>query len=283
MSDSTLPTPGGSIDFRLALEPGEPPAAPDPEFRIFTDAEFMAEGPDLTWAVRGIVPHQGVGLIFGRARSGKRTFAVDLACSVARGARWRDRRAKQGRLAFISEEGPAGLAARLEAYGKHHCIDARSLDVLSITGGPDFTNARHVAAVIKTIEAAGPIALLFVDTQALVRAGANADRIEGMEEVFDPCCEIRRATGTTVVLVHRSSRKGSRGWSDLLRSWLDFEIEIKRTRAGRTATTTKMRDGPDFETFPFKLKAVPLGKTSSSYVVEHTSADPAAEDSSDLG
>lgn len=281
MSDSNLPTPGGAIDFRLALEPGAPPAAPRREFRLRTAEEILAEGPCLTWAVKGIIQHHGVGLIFGRARSGKHAFAADLACSVARGERWRDRRAKRGRVAFISGEGPEGLAALLDAYGKRHGIDARSLDVLSITGGPDFTDARHVAAVIKTIKAAGPIALLIVDTQALVRAGAQADHIEGLREVFDSCCQVRRATRATVVLVHRSSHKGSRGWAGLVRSWLDFEIEIKRTRAGHTATTTKMRNGPDLETFAFRLKDVaPHGPA-----VEHCGVPPAKHpgDFSDLG
>lgn len=125
--------------------------------------------------------------------------------------------------------------------------------------------------------------VIIIDTMSAVTPGANENSGEDVGALIKHCKDLHKATGALVCLLHHSGKdatKGARGWSGL-RAAADAEIEVTRNGDYRAATVTKMKDGGDGESWPFKLQIVRLGvdadgEEESSCVIEHTEErDPA--------
>ncbi len=93
-----------------AVRAPAPAAAP----LSLTLPEFVAqEIAPLRWVVPGLIPAGGLVLLAGPQKTGKTTFAMDLAVAVAASQPVLDRSVLAGPTLYVLEEGtPAGVAER---------------------------------------------------------------------------------------------------------------------------------------------------------------------------
>lgn len=258
------------------LSGGEGPRAN--RFQIQTMAEFRsARAAGLQWFVKGVLPRAGLVVLFGASTAGKTFAALDLMLAISRGLpEWRGRRVKSGRVLYVVAEGVEGFKLRTEAYARQHQIDPDTLPLRVVCDAPNLLARDEVSNVIKQVEQHGPFDLITVDTFAQTTPGANENSGEDMGKALAHCREIRARTGATVLLVHHSGKdpdKGARGWSGL-KAAADAEIEVLRDGDHREMRVSKLKDGEDGASFPFKLVPVTLGLDEdgdeiTSCVVEH--------------
>lgn len=247
-------------------------------FQIQTMAEFRAaRAAGLQWFVKGVLPRAGLVVLFGASTAGKTFAALDLMLTISQGLpEWRGRRVKPGRVLYVVAEGAEGFKLRTEAYARQHQIDPDSLPLRVVCDAPNLLARDEVSNVIKQVEQHGPFDLITIDTFAQTTPGANENSGEDMGKALAHCREIRARTGATVLLVHHSGKdpdKGARGWSGL-KAAADAEIEVLRDGDHREMRVSKLKDGEDGASFPFKLVPIVLGLDEdgddvTSCVVEH--------------
>ncbi|HGO6159920.1 TPA: AAA family ATPase, partial [Burkholderia cepacia] len=76
------------------------------------------EAPDEL--VEGLITVGAGSILYGDSNAGKTFFAIDIACAVARGEPWMDRRVQQGLVIYLASESPQSVRSRLQAYKQYH-------------------------------------------------------------------------------------------------------------------------------------------------------------------
>jgi hypothetical protein len=260
-----------------AAERGAVAAAVAPPARFtFQPAHEFAVGTPAAWMVKGVLPAAQLAVMFGESGSGKSFAALDLAVAVATGTPWRDRRVREGKVAYIAAEGAGGFRARLKAIAQHRQLELERIALTVLADAPNFMEKQDALDVARAIVAAGGAQLVIVDTFAQVMPGANENAGEDVGRALAHCKGIHRATGALVLLVHHSGKdasRGARGWSGL-RAAADVELEVVRVEHERSLTVTKMKDGDDGMEFAFRLDSLVVGLDAdgeevSSCVVQH--------------
>ena len=94
------------------------------KFRLYRLSDFETL-PAMRWFIRPIIPRHGVTLIFGDAKTGKKTFTgLSMACAIATGIDWCGFPTIKGKVLYISGEGFFGLLRRQAAWEKLHGVKA---------------------------------------------------------------------------------------------------------------------------------------------------------------
>lgn len=230
---------------------------------LIVGANAFASRPPPPWIIKHVLPKADLGVLYGPSGSGKSFIALDMAISVARGAPWRGKKVKQGRVLLIAAEGGGGVPQRLRAYGQHHDVDLSSIPLGIIHAAPNLLVEDDVAELVKAIISAGSGDLIIIDTFAQTTPGANENSGEDMGKALRNARAIRDATGSMVLLVHHSGKdaaRGARGWSGI-KAAADVEFEVIRPEEGdiRTLRVSKQKDGADDLAWGFKLESVMIG------------------------
>ena len=255
-----LPDDLAALDVDIAqAHPGDRKAKNEQGFKLLTAAELM-QRPPLRWRVRGVLPEQGMAVIFGPSGSGKSFLVLDLAMSIAAGAEWFGKRVKAAPVLYCALEGEAGIAGRVSAYmATHGAIhgDVRFLlEPLSLLNPVDVdTLGRSI------VRAGGGGGVVILDTLNRSAPGADENDSATMGGIIEASKRLQAAIGGLVLLVHHSgkdSTKGMRGHSSL-HAALDAAIEVRRTGEQREWLIHKSKDGADAEGQFFKLKPVEIG------------------------
>ncbi|MBU9547510.1 helicase RepA family protein [Burkholderia multivorans] len=204
------------------------------------------EAPDEL--VEGLLTVGAGSILYGDSNSGKTFFAIDLACAVARGEPWMDRRVQQGLVIYVASESPASVRSRVQAYMKYHECKVPNFVIveepINLWNGDEDTDLL-IESVKEVERATGKKASLIIgDTLARLSAGANENSGEDMGLVVSRFDRVRQETGAHFLLIHHSGKdtsKGARGHSSL-RAAVDTEIEVKDEGDVKTASVTKQRD-----------------------------------------
>ena len=255
---------------RVAIEAALATKPYDGRFPVISAGE-LSRRPPTDWLIKGVLPQADLVVLFGASGSGKSFVGIDLMAAVARGTPWRDRRVKKGRAVIIAAEGGGGVGKRIEAYCRHHNINADDLDIGIIIAPPNFMESDDISDLVGAISAAGGADVIMVDTFAQVTPGANENAGEDMGRALRNARALSIATGALVVLVHHSGKdtsKGSRGWSGI-RAAADAEIEIVRHDDSpvREIYISKMKDGEDGLRWAFRLEVLDVGIDSDGDVI----------------
>lgn len=229
-------------------------------FEVLRLEELLCR-PKAEWLIKGILPKSGLVVIFGRSGTGKSFAAIDIAAHVQLGRPWCGRKARKDRVVYIAAEGGAGMGKRLQAWSLANDVNLESIEIGTVIDAPNFLKRCDIDQALAQIREHGPVGLVIVDTLAQVTPGANENSSEDMGVAIAHCQTIIRETGAAVMLVHHSGKdesRGARGWSGL-RAAADAEIEIKSGGSLKQLTITKMKDGEDGMSFPFRLRTVQVG------------------------
>ncbi|HEY4215010.1 MAG TPA: bifunctional DNA primase/polymerase [Steroidobacteraceae bacterium] len=242
---------------------------------IPVDAWTFADGPDPSWRVAGLLPEQGLAMIFGASGSGKSFFALDLVMAISRGVPYgHDRRAVvQGKVVYVIAEGAGGFRRRLRAYRTRHQLPAGSPAPLLVPAAPNLMAASDVSDLQAGITAVGGADVVVVDTLHASVAGADENSAKDMGVLLGYCRALQAATHGLVILIHHSGKdeeRGARG-SSAIKAAMDAEIEVTAAADYRMAQVTKMRDGDTNAAAFFNLADVALSgdRPGTGAVVEH--------------
>jgi RecA-family ATPase len=67
---------------------------PRPEFLSYSELAILSKGR--SWLVKGLIPSDGIGILFGPSRSYKSFTAIDCMSHIAHGKDWCGRKTKSG-------------------------------------------------------------------------------------------------------------------------------------------------------------------------------------------
>lgn len=273
----------GALDPVNDFPPAEQPARQRGRlyFKLFGEIQPELSRPSM---VKGVLDHGAMSVIYGESNTGKSFFALDLAMHVARGEPWRGHKVEGGAVVYVAAEAGGSMERRVEAYRRHHGLDADVPFALVPCPVDLFSGTSDTKALVGICQAVAeqtgqPLRFVVIDTLARAMGGGNENASEDMGKLIRHTDAIREATGAHVALIHHSGKdtaKGARGHSSL-RAATDTEIEID---GEKVAQIRKQRDFEGGARWGFDLKSVELGRDADGDVV--TSAVLVARDADEM-
>jgi hypothetical protein len=271
-----------TVEAQFDDEPPEIPEEwfdkPGPKSRFLRFDELLKLEPP-EWLVRGLLPMNSVGVLYGASQSFKSFFAFHLAacCSVEMPA-FKDKPSKRAEAFYIASEGAHGFRLRAEAWMIRHDVRPNSLRILPASVYLDRPNeAESLASEIISIAKGGLPKLIVIDTLSANFTGKeNTDEVAGF---FRRCLELAQRTKATVLVLHHTGKDGQkeeRGHYSI-RANVDFSIKIERRGKEPRAVVEvqKFKDAPIGEKLHLKatvIEVAPGTEFPSSLVLDEESS-----------
>jgi hypothetical protein len=223
------------------------------------DAIKAATTPN--YLVKGIVPREGITVVWGPPKCGKSFWTFDLAMHIALGRSYRGRKVRQGAIAYLALEGGAGFRARVEAWRQQEIKGRATTVPFYLLAVPVDLVADHKKLITAIgAQVAKPVAVV-VDTLNRSLAG-DENRSEDMARFIRAVDAIRVTFDCAVIVIHHSGIKTDRprGHTSLAGA-NDAQIAVERDEdAGViTAKVEHMKDGEVGATIFSRLESVALG------------------------
>lgn len=251
----------------------------------FEDITLSLEPPYL---VRGLLPRNGLTVIWGPPKSGKSFWVFDAAMHVALGWEYRGRRVHQGPVVYCAFEGQGGIGKRAEAFRRHFLTDrsARQIPLYFVTVNLDLVrdHRKLIEAITATLDGVAP-ALIVLDTlNRSLRGSESSD--QDMSSYVNAADNIRDAFSCAIIVVHHCGIDPNRprGHTSLTGAD-DAQLAVKRDAANNIAVKVEfMKDGVEGDEIVSRLEVIELGtdddgETITSCVV--IPAGPAAANHQD--
>ncbi len=228
--------------------------------------------------IRGVLPADAVGMLWGEPGSFKSFLAIDWALCIATGADWLGHPAKHADVWYLAGEGLEGLQRRVAAWRQARGVaeplrfahSTRAL-LLDDTDGKGSAELHKLLAMIEEGDAPS---LIVVDTLARSMSGDESSTQDASRfvQVLDRLVGAVRAKDCrcTVLLVHHARKDGTvyRG-SSVLRGAVDFEYELTRGEGmSATLVSTKSKDAAAPRTLRLVAEEVELGTVADDFGVE---------------
>lgn len=275
-------------DTDALIHQQEPPGVTAMRYLLLTD-EDLSKRPPVEWIVKGVLPSQGIAVVFGPSGSGKSFLVLDMLQSLAFGREWFGQRVKPCSVTYIALEGEAGLAGRVKAYRIYHGVTSPNIVYLAQPFG--LLNADDINDLVLAIKTAGTGDVVVIDTLSRATPGSDENDSKAMGSIVAAAKLLQEALGGLVLLIHHTGKDASRGMRghSLLHAALDCAIEVKRNGDNREWVIAKSKDGEDGASHPFRLEVVHLENDSdgdavtSCVVVANQSAQAIAKKLPTLG
>lgn len=227
-----------------------------PQFRFSTLAELEQEPPgrDL-W--EGVLPEDGLGVLYAQSGIGKTFFSVRFMLSVSEGIPLHGRRVKQGPVVVVLMEGGGRWHRRLRAAC--NALSVEHPKQIHVCRDPlyahDFASVTAFISAVREHLGGQPVALTVIDTLARASAGSDESKTADRELTIDGLRSIQRLAGGAIMAVHHT------GWNDSrmrggynLQAACDTVLRLEEGEGDRSLVliAEKIRDGED----GFKLAGV---------------------------
>lgn len=239
------------------------PAEAEPR-RRFRLTAFCDIGLQTTrsYLVKGLIPREGLVVVWGPPKCGKTFWIFDLALHVALGWDYRGRRVTPGKVVYIACEGERGLAARTEAFRvekMEESAEAPNFHLLTTRLGL-ASEHRVLIADIKQQLGDGGCDAVVIDTLNRSIEGSENDDAD-MGAFVKAADAIREAFNCAVIIIHHCGVNGDRPRGHTaLTGAADAQIAVKRDSAGQiVATVEAMKDGPEGDEIVSALRPVEVG------------------------
>jgi hypothetical protein len=218
---------------------------------------------DVNYLVKGFLPREGVGVLWGPPKCGKSFGFYDIAMHIAMGREYRGRRVTQGTVVYCAFEGAAGYGARTEAFRRHYKIPS-DLDI-PLYLMPARTNlirdhAELITSVRQQLKESTRPAMVVLDTLNRSFVGSES-KDEDMTAYYLAADAIRAAFDCFVQIIHHCGLDGSRprGHSSLTGA-VSVQHAQKRKGNDITIEVEFMRDGPEGAKIESRLITMEIGK-----------------------
>jgi hypothetical protein len=242
---------------------------------------------NVRWAVKGLVPEDSMGMIFGASGTYKSFIAIDLAMHMVHEMEWAGKRTKKGAIAYLAAEGGAGIYRRLLAW--HNQFGLVPDHSINICITPLLLSASEEVAAMKAAIAAltERPKLVVIDTLSQTFNGDENSSSDIGDYLRMINTEIRAAFNCTVIVVHHTGHSAAerpRG-SSAITANLDFILGVFRPDPERPiarVSVHKMKDGDKVDDLYFEMTRSVLGHDEdgdeiSSLVARHTAAPDVSE------
>ena len=218
--------------------------------------------PKRKYLIKGLLDQAAMSVVFGASNSGKTFVAIDIACHIALGREWRNKKIREGAVVYIAAEGGLGIEERLTAFRQHNNLDQYA-DIYVIPSNVCLSNdeTAHIE-LLEQLSDIQDIKLIVVDTLARAMGSGDENSSSDMGSFIQNCDEIRHKTQAHVMIIHHSGKdgaKGARGHSSL-KAALDTEIQVSQASGIIQVLVTKQRDGKTGDTLNFELKEYEVSK-----------------------
>jgi hypothetical protein len=217
---------------------------------------------DPAYLVKGIIPREGIVVIWGPPKCGKSFWTYDLTMHIALAWPYRGRRVAQGPVVYVACEGERGLGARTEAFRQDRLAqNAADVPFYLIATRLDLggEHKQLIADIRAQIGSTKPVALT-IDTLNRSIAGSESDDRD-MGDYVKAADAVREAFGCAVLLIHHCGVNGTRprGHTSLTGA-ADAQLAVKRGTDGLiTVTLEWLKDGAEGDEINSRLQVVEVG------------------------
>jgi hypothetical protein len=232
---------------------------PSKQYTLST-AQQLALFPPLAWAIKRVLPQQGVAAIYGPSGSGKSFLALDLGLAIAEGSRWFGNRVCDMPVVYVGLEGEAGITNRVQAWTTEHQRNVP--DTFRFLLGQSFylDDASNVCALAEVMPKGG---VIIIDTLNRAAPTADENSSQDMGRILEGAKSLQALTEGLILIVHHTGKdasRGARGHSSFFAA-LDAAIEVRRdaSTGQRSWSIAKAKDGEDGIQHFFDLKQIHLG------------------------
>ena len=236
------------------------------------------------YLVKGLIPREGLIVVWGPPKCGKSFWAFDLVMHVALDWKYRGRRVAKGPVVYVACEGASGFRARVEAYRQRHLAEnSTAVPFYLVPATLDLVgeHTQLIAAIRAEVGEPVPVAVVLDTLNRSMRGSENSD--EDMSTYIKAADAVREAFECAVIVIHHCGIEGTRprGHTSLTGA-ADAQIAIKRDDARTiTATVEWMKDGPEGDEIFSRLEPVELGTDDDGEPITSCVIVPA--DKSDSG
>lgn len=226
----------------------EPPVPPERRDRIHLLHDYADNVQDPTWLIPGMLPANGIGMLYGESGSYKSFLALDMALSLAFGipGQWGAPPVKNDVL-FFAGEGPVATAKkRWPAWMEWQNIEFRSDHRFFISSEvPLYTNSTAWENVKSDlVELRARPSLIIIDTMTRLITGLDENSAKDASMVTKFMEQLARYYECCVLAVHHTGKdqnKGARGSSAFYAN-MDFVLSTKLKQGGTELRVKKQKD-----------------------------------------
>ena len=244
--------------------------------------------PPRKWLVKGLLGENEMSVLFAPSGGGKSFVALDLGARIAAGLDWYDHRVTRSAVLYIAGEGATGFRQRMTAWRLAN--DSDDVPFVMLPRAVDLYS-RETSAVELVRDAMGevaeragiPVRLIVLDTLSRMMQGGVDSDPKDMKIFLEHVEELRRVTGTHILIVHHTGKETDRGMrgSSMLRDFADTVLEIKvpsKEEGGpHRIVVEKQKDGEEGRNYRVRLSQSVIGTDEdgediTSCVVKHAGA-----------
>jgi hypothetical protein len=238
----------------------------------FDDLERL---PDPPWLIDGLVPGNGLSVLYGPSGAGKSFLALDWAMSVAAGLPWFDHAIAPRIVVYIAAEGSGGLLRRATAWWR----ERGRPDVSRIRWLPEAVNLLEPTQVERARRTLATLperpGLVVVDTAARTMVGGDENAAKDVGRFIASVDALREADAALVVH-HTGKDGGSERGSSALRGAADLMVKADRDGRRVKLTCDKLKEAAEWSPLTLQLEPT-AGSCVLSLTVEAATPDDLAQ------
>lgn len=233
-----------------------------PLFKLVPFNEII-HSREINYVIRGLLPREGLVLVYGPPKCGKSFWVMDMALHVALNWDYRGRKILHGSVVYIACEGVSGVTARVEAFRQTRLQEnVGNVPFYLIGAALDLVKQHEkLAADIENKIDGKPIRVIVIDTVNRSLSG-DENSSKDMGNYIKAADAIRERFRCAVVLIHHSGYDAThaRGHTSLPAA-LDAQIAVSRDKdTDRIITELQfMKDGGSDENIYSSLECVEIG------------------------
>jgi hypothetical protein len=222
-------------------------------------ARYRAGSPRKRFLVAGILPAQGITMVYGPSGAGKTGLAITTAMCVADGLPWAGRETEKGGVLYIAAENYLGVLDRFQAAAMRHGDHRLPIVIADRPSGPIAREKGRyeIAALAREHAAAlGSISLIVIDTLATVFGSTSQDDSAGASIFMNELEALSAELGCAVAVVHHTGKKGAdmRG-SQVFLDRADAVLKVSPRGSGTIVSVEKQRNARSEGAFRFEIEA----------------------------
>ncbi|HVB15688.1 MAG TPA: AAA family ATPase [Stellaceae bacterium] len=237
----------------------------------------IALSTDCPYFIKGILPREGLAVVWGPPKCGKSFWVYDLVMHAALDWEYRGRRTQHGTVVYIACEGERGLGARTEAFRQARLTDGADPPFWLLTTRLDLVaDVDELTADVTAAIGTNTCAAIVIDTLNRSIAGSES-RDDDMSAYVKAADKLREAFRAAVVIIHHCGINGERprGHTSLTGA-ADAQIAVKRDAAGQVIATVEfMKDGAEGDVIASRLAVVDVGVDEDGEAISSCVVEPA--------
>jgi hypothetical protein len=245
----------------------------------FDEVPLATSAPYL---VKGILPREGLVVVWGPPKCGKTFVTFDMLMHVALGRQYRGRKVTAAPVVYIACEGELGLGPRIAACKRHHNIDAEASPPFYLlpTRLDLVIDCDQLINAIQQQTGDAPPGVIVIDTLNRSFGGSESSDAD-MGTYIKALDAVREAFRCCVTVIHHCGHETHRPRGHTsLGGAADAQLAVRNTEGVVQMVVEFMKDGEAGATISSTLKVVEVGSDvdgdpiTSCVVEPHIGAAP---------